>query len=377
MRFTVLGAGMVGRAIVFDLCRREEVTEVRLADCSLEIAEEVASRYGNGKATPCLLDASNEDEVRKVVSGSVVAIGAISYRFNEMFTRIAIDEGVHFVDLGGNNDVVSSQFALSKKAVEANVAIVPDCGIAPGAVSIFAARLLELMPTADTVKLRVGGLPLNPLPPFNYQVVFSVEGLINEYKEETVSLKNGEIITRPSLVDLELVEFPEPFGILEAFNTSGGASTLPHTFKDRLKNLDYKTLRYQGHCNLINALFALGLSDEEPVLVDGVRIAPRKLLQHQISKTLSTEGPDVILTLIEAIGSKGKVSLRIIDKADEKTGLSAMARCTAFPATTIAVMLATGGIEARGTLKQEESIPAERFIEELRHCGIDVVIEEA
>jgi len=129
MRFTVLGAGMVGRAIVFDLCRRE-------------------------------------DEVRKVISGSLVAIGAISYRFNELFTRIAIDEGVHFVDLGGNNDVVNAQFALSQKAKEANVAVVPDCGIALGAVSIFAARLLEIMPTADSVKLRVGGLPLNPSSDF-------------------------------------------------------------------------------------------------------------------------------------------------------------------------------------------------------------------
>jgi len=90
------------------------------------------------------------------------------------------------------------------------------------------------------------------------------------------------------------------------------------------------------------------------VEVDGVKVAPRKLLLHQIAKSLSTKGPDVILTLIEATGTDGKVSLQIIDKADEETGLSAM---------------------ARGTLRQEESIPPEKFIENIRHCGIDISIE--
>lgn len=377
MRLAVLGAGMVGRAMVYDLCRQDDVDEVLVADRDAGKAREVAERYGAGKARGRALDVTDREAVGGFIEGSRAALGAVSYRFNQALAEIAIAAGVHWIDLGGNNDVVEAQFALSDRARAAGVAVVPDCGIAPGAVGILAARLLELAPAADSIRLRVGGLPLRPVPPFNYQVVFSVEGLINEYREPAVCLRGGAVVERPSLDDLESVEFPPPFGVLEAFNTSGGASTLPRTFRGRVENLDYKTLRYPGHCELIRALFALGLAGEEPVAVDGVRVAPRRLLERQIAASLSFEGPDAILALAEASGREGVVRLRIIDRHDEATGLSAMARCTAFPATVIAHMLAGGAVEERGTLHQETSIPPALFIDELRRRSIEVVEERS
>ena len=362
----------MGRSAVYDFARNKDVTEVIVADCELARAKEVAEKYGNGKTKAVHLDVSDGAALREILKDCAAALGAVSYKFNEEISRAAIETKTHYVDLGGNNTVVEAQFKMSDKAKEAGVAIVPDCGLAPGVVSIFAASCIEKMPSADTVRIRVGGLPAEPKVPFNYQVVFSAEGLINEYKEPTICLDDGEVKEVPTLGQLETLTFPEPFGELEAFNTSGGVSTLPYTLKDKVRNINYKTIRYKGHCQLIQALFALGLADEEPQRAAGKEYIPRKVLENQIMKTLGGDGPDVILALIEAEGPEGKVGYRVIDHLDEKTGLSAMARCTSFPATIIAHMLATGAVSDRGTLHQELSIPPAEFIARLKKRGIEI-----
>jgi len=375
MRCVVLGAGMVGRAAVFDFARNNDVVSVIVIDREIERARAVAERYGNGKTEALALDVADTVALDALLERVDIALGAVSYRVNERLTERCIAKGVHFLDLGGNNDVVERQFALSPRAKEAGVTIVPDCGIAPGMVSILAARLLELRPSATGIYLRVGGLPLEPRTPWNYQVVFSTEGLVNEYKESVVCLRDGELVTLPSLDELEFVQFPEPFGRLEAFTTSGGASTLPSTFMGRVANLDYKTLRYPGHCQLVQALFALGFADDGPVDIDGVSVVPRRFLERQFDTHLIASGPDVILATAEARGPDGSTLLRLIDKADTETGLSAMARCTAFSATAIAHMIGTSVINERGTLHQELSIPAEAFIEAIRLRGLELTEE--
>ena len=362
----------MGRSAVYDFAHNEDVTEVVVADYELARAKEVAERYGNGKTRAVQLDVSDGAALRDLLKECVAALGAVSYKYNEAISQAAIETKTHYVDLGGNNTVVEAQFALSDKAKEADIALVPDCGIAPGAVGIFAASCIERQPEAHSVRIRVGGLPKNPEPPLNYQVVFSAEGLINEYKEPTICLKDGKVKEVPTLGELEYLTFPEPFGELEAFNTSGGVSTLPHTLKDKVQNIDYKTMRYKGHCHIVRALFALGLADEEPETAAGKEYIPRKVLEHQIVKTLGGNEPDVILALIEAEGPEGKFAYRIIDHLDEQTGLSAMARCTSFPAAIIAHMLASGAVSDRGTLHQELSIPPTKFIEEFRKRGIKV-----
>ncbi len=370
MKMAVLGAGLMGRAIVYDLSRASGVEEVWVADADPKLAAEVASRYGNGITGSFSFDVNNGDKLAKFLSGSAAAVGAVSYRYNALITRACITAGVHYCDLGGNNSVVREQFQLSDDAAGSNVAVVPDCGLAPGMVSILAMRTLALNPTADTVRLRVGGLPADPVPPFNYQIVFSVEGLINEYKEPTFALRDGEIVQVPTLGDLEEITFPELFGELEAFNTSGGASTLPWTLKNRVRNVDYKTIRYPGHRDLIAALFELGLADEEGLFLNGAHVIPRKVLENRLTAKLDGSAPDVVLALVESSGPDGTASFRLIDRFDEETGLSAMMRCTAFPAAIIAHMLATNEITERGTLNQEKVIPTAPFVGELRKRGI-------
>ena len=370
MRIAVLGAGKMGQAAVYDLARAPGVDEVRVLDVAPERAEQVAADFGAGKARAGALDAGDDAALGEALRGVDAALGAISYRFNERLTRCAIREGVHFCDLGGNNSVVEAQFALSDEAAKAGVAVVPDCGLAPGLVSVLTARCLERLPDADTVRLRVGGLPRDPKPPFGYQIVFSVEGLVNEYKEPSFALRDGEVVEVPTLGELERLAFPAPFEELEAFHTSGGASTLPWTLKGRVRNLDYKTIRYPGHRDLVAALFALGLADETPRPIDGHPVRPRRVLEAMMNETLASDAPDCVLALVEAEGPSGRVGFRLVDYADERTGLSAMMRCTAFSAAIVAHMLASGVVRDRGTLYQERSIPAAAFVEALVSRGL-------
>lgn len=362
----------MGRAATWALARAPEVDEVRVADLEPGRAREVAAVYGAGRAVPLSLDLSDEEAVARSLEGCDAALAAASYRLNLELTRACIRAGVHLCDLGGNHTVVQAQFALSAEARAAGVSIVPDCGLAPGMASVLAARAIEILPDATSVRLRVGGLPQRPVPPWNYRLVFSAEGLVNEYLEPTFGLKDGEVVELPTLGDLEAISFPAPYERLEAFNTSGGASTLPWTLRGRIRDLDYKTVRYPGHRDHVAALFALGLAEDGPVAVDGASVRPRRVLERLLSDRLSGGGPDCVLLLVEARGPSGSVAFRLVDREDPVTGLTAMMRCTAFPAATVTWMLASGAIAERGVLHQELAVPARRFVASLESQGLAI-----
>lgn len=221
MKIAVIGSGLMGRAVAYDLSRAENVEKVGLYDFDLDLAEEIARKYGNNITVAGRIDAGNEDEVAEVLKDYDACVSAVTYRFNPGLTRAAIDSKTHFFDLGGNNDVVASQFAMNDKAAEAGITVIPDCGLAPGMVSILAAAGISEFDKVNSLKIRVGGLPQNPRPPLNYQMVFSSEGLINEYWEPVVILKNGEKKIVNPMTGLEELEF-DGIGSLEAFYTSGG-----------------------------------------------------------------------------------------------------------------------------------------------------------
>jgi lysine 6-dehydrogenase len=229
----------------------------------------------------------------------------------------------------------------------------------------------------ESLKLRVGGLPASPLPPMNYKVVFSVQGLINEYIEPAVVIREGRLKTVPSLSELETLTFPEPFGELEAFQTSGGTSTLPQTLAGRIPNLDYKTIRYKGHCAQFRLLNELGLCDSAPRKFRDGQVSPREMLAQVMNEKLDLPGEDVVLLLAEAEGwdDQGQAvrrSIRIIDRHDRDNDISAMMRMTGYPAAIIAWMLASGEISAPGARCQELVVPGDRMIAELRRRGVTV-----
>lgn len=367
----------MGFGAAFDLVHNSpEVTAVTVADFDHEKARLAEERIGTDRIDALQIDASNYHDVLALMRGHDSTISCVNYWYNEALSRAAIETGTNFCDLGGNNYVVDSQLALDADAQAAGINIIPDCGLAPGMVSILAMHGAAKFDEIDEIHIRVGGLPQNPQPPLNYQLVFSVEGLINEYIEVARVIRDGKITEVESMTEVETLSF-DGFPPLEAFQTSGGTSTLPDTFLGRIRELDYKTIRYAGHCEKFKMMIDLGLCSSEDLVVDYQNVTPRKVFGELLQKHLPADGPDYVLVRLSFVGRKGGESKRlrydIVDKQDESTGLSAMMRTTAFPASILAQMMARGDVLVRGATPQEKAINPDKFIAELERRDIKIV----
>ena len=215
----------------------------------------------------------------------------------------------------------------------------------------------------------------------NYKVVFSVQGLINEYIEPAVVIRDGRLQTVPSLSELETLTFPAPFGELEAFQTSGGTSTLPETLLGRVPHLDYKTIRYRGHCAQVRLLHELGLTDSRPVEFKEGRISPRRMLAHVLGQALDLPGEDVVLVLCTAEGWQGDRA-RAAQRAHHRPlrhrpghlGHDAHDRLSGGDHRGHAGRRAPSA--ERGALRQELVVPGDLMIAELRRRGVEVEVLE-
>ena len=178
------------------------------------------------------------------------------------------------------------------------------------------------------------------------------------------------------MTEIEALRFPAPYGEMEAFQTSGGTSTLPETFRGRLKELDYKTIRYPGHCERFKLLLDLGFAASDAIEIDGAHVKPRRVLGELLQRRLPADKPDVVLIRVEFAGVMNgrRQTLRydIIDLFDARAGLSAMMRTTAFPASIIAQMMARGQTLMKGAIPQERSIPPEPFVQALAARNIKI-----
>ena len=391
MKLLVIGSGMMGSAAAYDMARQNRVDSVTLADNDRQRAREVADRVnriaGNKKVRAVALDAAKEKDAARLMKGHDGALSAVPYRLNLGLAKAAISAGCHFADLGGNNTVVRQELALAKPAEKKGVGLAPDCGLSPGMASILGGELVRrLNGRADALRLYVGGLPERPMPPFHYQLVFSVEGLINEYVEPARILRKGKLTTIEPLTEPEAFHM-DGFAPLVAFQTSGGTSTLPETFEGRVGECFEKTLRYPGHYDLLCELKALGLFSNEKMRVGNVEVAPRALMSRVFEGKFAGKGPDVCIMRLEAHESikspgvrgllggrlKGRVAtFTMVDHYDSKSDMSAMMRTTAFPASIVLQMMCMGTITKRGAVLQERDVPADAFLEEIERRGIKI-----
>ena len=391
MKLLVIGSGMMGSAGAYDMARQEQVDAVTLADSDLKRAKDVAARVnritGDKKVRAIALDASKEQQAARLMKGHDGVLSAVPYRLNLGLAKAAITAGCHFADLGGNNTVVRQELALAKQAEKKGVGIAPDCGLSPGMASILGGELVRRLDgRADALKLYVGGLPERPMPPFHYQLVFSVEGLINEYVEPARILRKGKLATIEALTEPEEF-YMEGFAPLVAFQTSGGTSTLPETFEGRVGECFEKTLRYPGHYDLLCELKALGLFSNEKMRVGHVDVAPRALMSKVFEGKFAGKGPDVCIMRLEAHESikspgvrgllggklKGRVAtFTMVDHYDPKSDMSAMMRTTAFPASIVLQMMCMGAVSKRGAVLQERDVPAQTFLEEIARRGVKI-----
>ena len=357
---------MMGRAVAFDIMQSHGKDSLAVIDANKTACDSIRDWLDIEVHN---LDAK-DPSIDRMIGNSDAVIVALPYGFNLDFMKRAIAGGAHFCDLGGNDDIVASQLALDAQAQKAGVLCLPDCGLAPGMADVLGAHLASHFDSVDELTIRVGGLPQHPVPPLNYQLVFSVGGLVNEYKEQCKVLRDGNITLVDPMEEVEALEF-QGIGKLEAFTTSGGAAWLPEMFQGKIRKLDYKTIRYPGHAVIIRSLLKLGLADENEIFPG---ITPRKVLETQMAKNLRGDDEDLVLVRVTAAGKIGgnaaAKNLDIIDMYDRKNNITAMMRTTAYPTSIMAQMIADGRIKERGVKTPEMCVPGDILIEEMAKRGI-------
>jgi lysine 6-dehydrogenase len=375
MRMLVLGAGLQGSACAYDLLQNPDVSQVRLADHRLDHLPEFLKPLSGPRLIPTTLDVRDREAVLAVMRESDAVMSAIPYYFNLQLAECAVEAGVHFCDLGGNTEIVFQQKALADQARAKGITIIPDCGVAPGMVNILAEHGIRQLDAVESVKIYVGGLPQDPEPPLNYQVVYSLEGVLDYYTTRSWVLRDGQRSQVTALSEREPVEFPAPVGTLEAFHTAGGLSTMAFRYEGKIPEMEYKTLRYPGHAEIMETIRELGLLDLDPVDVKGVKVAPRDVFVAAVGPKLSKpKGKDLLALRVIVRGTKnGRPAERrfdLVDLYDDSHGISAMMRTTGYSLSITGQMQVRREVGPPGVWTPDECVPAEAYIGELRRRGI-------
>ncbi len=371
--YAVLGAGLQGSASAYDMARFGDAKEVRLGDVSLTVAKSAAAKVnrliGRRVAKAFRVDVANDRAVKKFLTGVDSFLSAVPYYYNVRVAKAAIAAKANMCDLGGNTDVVFQQLKLNGAAKKAGITIIPDCGLCPGMGNTLAVYGMEHFDRPRTVRVRVGGLPQEPHPPLNYFIFLNIAGLTNEYFGKAYVLRDGKVAKIDTFSELEMLEFPSPVGLCEAFVTTGGTSTCPWTFQGKLEEYEEKTVRYPGHYGKFKTMLDLGLLDEKPVQVGKTKVIPRDVFHAVVGPQLTVNEPrDVVVLRVtvegEKAGREGRLILEIMDFFDEKTRFTAMQRTTGYPAAIVAEMMARGEV-AKGALRLETAIDARTFVKTL------------
>jgi lysine 6-dehydrogenase len=372
----VLGAGLQGGACAYDLLQNPAVSEVRLADRTVEHLPAFLEPYVGGQRLKLLtLDVKDSAGVRAAMDGVHSVMCALPYYFNLPMTEAAIEAGAHYCDLGGNTEIVQHQKQLSAKAAAKGVTVIPDCGLAPGMVNILAQLGIDRLDKTDAVRIYVGGLPQDPEGPLKYQIVYSIEGVLDYYTTLSWVVRDGKRVQMKALSEIEPVHFDAPVGELEAFHTAGGLSTMAFRYEGKIPTMEYKTLRYPGHAKIMEAIRELGLLELEPVDVKGTTVVPRDVAIAQMQPRLTRKNsPDLVALRVTVSGTKaGKPvthTFELVDRHDAAHGISAMMRTTGFSLSITGQLQAEGAVTPAGVHTPDECMPGERYVTELGKRGI-------
>jgi saccharopine dehydrogenase-like NADP-dependent oxidoreductase len=283
----VLGAGKIG-ALITGLLADSGDYHVQLADKETGAAEGVIQAHGHGNLDAFAFDAADAASLTAHIRKHkpVALISGLPYFCNVAVAKVAREEDLHYFDL--TEDVAVTE-AVRKLAEGANKVFVPQCGLAPGFISIAANELIKHFDELKSVKLRVGALPQHPNNVLKYSLTWSTDGVINEYGNPCQSVIDGSEVDVQPLEGLEEIEIDGK--LYEAFNTSGGLGSLGHTYNGRVNTMNYKTIRYPGHCEQIRLLMnGLKLNHDRPTL--------KRILENAVPQTLQ----DVVIIYAAVTG---------------------------------------------------------------------------
>lgn len=378
--YAVFGAGRQGTAAAYDLARWGDARRVILGDLSLETARKSAERINRllqkEIAEGMQVDVTDPAAVRQAMQGVDALLSAVPYFYNLELSRLAIQAGAHFTDLGGNTEIVRQQYGLDEQARRSGVSIIPDCGQVPGMGTTLMMYAMSLLDKAVDVFMWDGGIPVKPRPPFNYLLTFNIVGLTNEYAEPGIFLRDWKVTEVEPMTELETVDFPPPIGRLEAFVAGGGTSTMPYAYEGKLRTLQNLTLRWPGHFQQLRAYWDLGLWGLEPIRVGAQQVVPRDVFHALFEpKVVIPEDEDVVLVRVKVVGEKdgrpAQALIDLIDYYDPATGFTAMERVTGWDAAIVLEMAARGQTP-HGAGGVESLIPQGPFMEQLCMRGFNI-----
>ena len=381
MKILVLGAGAQGSACALDLARTVGVERIVLADVDVGRPRGFLEPYLGERIELAPADAEDEQRVRSLMADADGVACALPYYFNARMSRLAVEAGVHICDLGGHTDIVDEQMTLADAAVAAGVSVVPDCGLAPGMVNVLAQGGIDAMDATRSVRMLVGGLPQEPVPPLNYQVVYSMEGVLDYYSTPVLVLEEGEVVEKEPLTGLETIELPGMTQPLEAFLTAGGISRMPYRYRGVIETMTYKTLRYPGHAYLMKSMRDLGLFSTEPLEVDGAFVAPRDVFIAAVTPHLvRPQAKDLVAMRVIVEGSRAgephTVTYEMLDFYDEELGVTAMMRTTGYSLAAIVRLQVQGAIRP-GVHTPSDCVPADAYVRALAERGVRIERREA
>lgn len=333
----VAGAGKIGVTIA-DLLAATGDYRVKLAD------RVIRARPASDAITPVEVDVADARQMRALLKGSYAVLSAVPFNLTGDIAQASRDAGTHYLDL--TEDVATTR-RVQELALGASTAFIPQCGLAPGFITIVAHDLIRRFDTLHDVRMRVGALPKFPSNALNYNLTWSTEGLINEYCEPCEAIVNGERREMPPLEERE--EFALDGVTYEAFNTSGGLGTLCQTLQGRVRNLNYRTIRYPGHATIMKAL------------LNDLRLRDRRdLLASILENALPTTLQDVVIVFVTVSGLRdGQLvqetyANKIYSRAIGETVRSAIQITTAAGITGVLDLLQAGRIPDRGFVRQEQ-----------------------
>jgi len=286
-RVLILGAGKIG-ALISGLLAESGAYRVQLADVNGRAAESVARAHGHANLEGFALDASDAKALKEHLKShpADAVISGLPYYCNIAVAEAARHAGLHYFDLTEDVEVTK---AVRNIAADASTAFVPQCGLAPGFISIAANELISHFDEPRSVKLRVGALPQHPSNVLKYSLTWSTDGLINEYGNSCQSIVDGRTVEAAPLEGLEEIEIDGTR--YEAFNTSGGLGSLGETYGQRVESMNYKTIRYPGHC----ALMRLLMND---LKLNRDRATLKRVLENAVPQTLQ----DVVIVYAAVSG---------------------------------------------------------------------------
>ena len=341
-KLLLLGAGKIGRMIARMLSSTGEY-EVRVADRDPLLLERAEQQSGVETRT---VDVEDAQQLAAAIGGQQTVISALSYRFNPGVAQAAFDDGASYFDLTEDIETTRRVREIAAAAKPGQL-FVPQCGLAPGFISIIANHLAQDFDELDSVRMRVGALPQFPSNALKYNLTWSTDGLINEYCNLCEAIYDGR---RIEVLPLEGLEHFSLDGMrYEAFNTSGGLGSLCETLDGRVRELNYKTIRYVGHCELAS------------FLVNDLRLSERReVFKDILESALPITFQDVVVTFCTVTGQRNGQLVQASDARKvygqvlDGEHWSAIQITTAAGVCAIVDLCATGKVEGQGFVRQEQ-----------------------